>query len=122
MSSRSSSLLSCVRPFLDPQEALDGGGELFYLLVSFQPALLYRLPDAVLDVVLEEYGAYFLQSRDDARDLGEDVHAVGLLVHHPLHAPNLAFDPPEAVLEQLFVPGLYVTVRRRLLVVLCCVH
>src|ERR671916_895457 len=104
MSSRSSSLLS-----LNPQEPLDGGRELFYLLVCVL-ALLDGLPDAVLDVVLEQDGAHLLQGRDDAGDLGEDVYAVGLLVHHPLHAPHLALYPPETVLEQLLVLRLYVTV------------
>src|SRR5215218_282852 len=77
---------------LHPQEALDGGGELLYLLVSVL-AFLYGLPDAVLDVVLEQYGANLLKRRDDAGNLGEDIHAVGLFVHHPLHAPHLALDP-----------------------------
>src|SRR5215207_10012816 len=113
---------------LHSQEALDGGGELLYLLVGVL-AFLYGLPDAVLDVVLEQDGANLLERRDDAGDLGEDLQAVGLLVHHPLHAPHLAFDPLEAVLEQLFVSGLYVTVGgavggapQRPLVVPCCVH
>ena len=57
--------------------------------------------DAVLDVVLEQDGANLLQRRDDAGDLGQDVHAVGFLVYHPLHASHLALDPLEAVLEQL---------------------
>src|SRR5919112_5927739 len=94
---------------LDPEEPLDGGGELFYLLVCVL-ALLDGLPDAVLDVVLEQYGAHLLQGRDDAGDLGENVYAVSLLVHHPLHAPHLALDPPEAVLEQRLVLRLYVAV------------
>jgi hypothetical protein len=73
MSSRSSCLLS-----LNPQEPLDGGGELFDLLVGLHPALLDRLADAVLDVVLEQDGADLLKGRDDARDLGENVDAIGL--------------------------------------------
>ena len=72
--------------------------------------MFYGLPDAVLDVVLEEDGAHLLQRRDDTGYLGEDVYAVGLLVHHPLQTPHLALDPPEPVLEQLFVLGLYVAV------------
>src|SRR5918994_807611 len=78
---------------LYPEEPLDGGGELLYLLVSVL-ALLYGRPDAVLYVVLEQDGADLLQRRDDAGDLGQDVDAVGLLVHHPLHAADLALDPP----------------------------
>src|SRR5215217_3654460 len=87
---------------LHPQEALDGGGELLYLLVGVL-AFLYGLPDAVLDVVLEQDGANLLKRRDDAGNLGEDGHAVGLLVHHPLHAPHLALYPLEVVLEQLLL-------------------
>src|SRR5687768_17183412 len=77
---------------LNPQEALDGGGQLLYLL-AWVLALLYGRPDAVLYVVLEQYGADLLQRRDDAGDLGEDVDAVGLLLDHPLHAADLALDP-----------------------------
>src|SRR3712207_6061060 len=109
---------------LYPQEELDGGGELLDLLVGVL-ALLYRRPDAVLDVVLEEDGAHLLERRNDAGDLGEDVHAIGLLVHHPLYPADLAFDPPEAVLEELLVLRLYVAVHGfllRLLVSLGRVH
>src|SRR5215216_298228 len=110
---------------LNSQEPLDGGGEFFYLLVGLL-AMLHGLPHAVLDVVLEHYRANLLQGRDDAGDLGEDIYAVSLLVHHPLHAPNLTLDPPDTLLEQLFVPGLYVTVggslRGGCLANLCRVH
>src|SRR5215212_11931210 len=110
---------------LNSQEPLDGGGEFFYLLVG-PLAALHGLPHAVLDVVLEHYRTNFLHGRDDAGDLGEDIYAVGLLIHHPLHAPNLTLDPPETLLEQLFVPGLYVTVggslRGDCLATLCRVH
>src|ERR671913_1534780 len=85
---------------LHPEEALDGGGELLYLLVSVL-ALLYGRPDAVLYVVLEQDGADLLQRRDDAGDLGQDVDAVVLLVDHPLHTAHLTLDPLKAVLEQL---------------------
>src|SRR5215211_7729788 len=64
----------------------------------------------MLDMVLEHYRANLLEGRDDAGDLGEDIYAVGLLIHHPLHAPHLTLDPPEAVLELFFILGLYVTV------------
>src|SRR5215208_1424606 len=94
---------------LNSQEPLHGGGEFFYLLVSLL-AVLHGPPHAVLDVVLEHYRANLLQGRDDAGDLGEDIYAVGLLIHHPLHAPHLTLDPPEAVLELFFILGLYVTV------------
>src|SRR5215217_3710365 len=92
---------------LHSQEPLDGGGEFFYLLVGLL-AVLHGLPHAVLDVVLEHYRANLLEGRDYAGYLGEDVYAVGLLVHHSLHAPHLALYPPEPFLEQLFVLGLYV--------------
>jgi hypothetical protein len=32
----------------------------------------------------------------DRRDLGEDVDAVVVLLHHALQAANLAFDPSQA--------------------------
>src|SRR5918997_4968944 len=86
----------CRPPFLDLQKPLDGGGQFLYLLVGVL-AFLDGLADAVLYVVLQEDGAGFLQGRDNARDLGENVHAVGLLVHHPLHAPHLPLYAPEAV-------------------------
>src|SRR5215212_1555744 len=99
MSSRSSFLSSpCNEERLNPQEPLNGGGELLDLLVRFQSPLLEGLTDAVLDVVLEQDGAYLLQGRDDARDLGQHVHAVGFLVDHSLHAPHLALYTLEAVL------------------------
>src|SRR5215213_1238772 len=111
---------------LNSQEPLDGGGELFYLLVGILP-MLCGLPDAVFDMVLEEYGAYLLQGRNHTGDLGQDVYAVGVLVHHPLYAPHLALDPSESILEQLFVLGLYVAVGGSLcgsrpLASLCRVH
>src|SRR5215212_89336 len=111
---------------LHPQEALDGSRELLYLLLGVL-ALLDRLSDAVLDVVLEQYGANLLKRRDDAGYLGQNVDAVGLLVHHTLHAPHLALDPLETVLEELFVLRLYVAVSRSLrgdghVASLCCVH
>src|SRR5215216_1567847 len=111
---------------LNSQEPLDGGGEFFYLLVGLL-AVLHGPPHAVLDVVLEHYRAHLLQGRNHTGDLGEDIYAVGLLIHHPLHAPNLTLDPPETLLEKLFVPGLYVAVGGSLrgsrpLASLCRVH
>src|SRR5918994_774384 len=93
MSSRSSILSSLWDDdLLNLQEPLDGRGELFYLLVSFQSALLDGLPDAVLDVVLKQDGAHLLKGRDDAPDLGENVYAVAFLVHHALHTAHVAGD------------------------------
>src|SRR5215218_5034374 len=116
-------LSSLGRRFLYPQEPLDGGGELFYLLVGLLP-MFYGLPNAVFDVVLEQDGAHLLQGRNHTGDLGEDIYTVGLLVHHPLHAPHLALDPPDPILEQLFVLGLYVAVGGlgSQIVVLCSIH
>src|ERR687897_199417 len=113
MSSRSSILSSLWDDdLLNLQEPLDGRGELFYLLVSFQSALLDRLPDAVLDVVLEQDGADLLRGGDDAPDLGKDVHAVRLLVHHTLYAAHLFLYPLEAAVQQLLVLSLDVAVGR----------
>src|SRR5215208_900391 len=110
---------------LNSQEPLHGGGEFFYLLVSLL-AVLHGPPHAVLDVVLEHYRANLLRGRDDAGDRGEDIYAVRFLIHHPLYAPNLSLDPPKAVLELLFVLGLYVAVggslRGGCLTILCRIH
>ena len=38
-----------------------------------------------------------------ARDLGQDVDAVAILVDHPLDAAHLAFDPVQALDEQILV-------------------
>src|SRR5918993_2164913 len=128
MSSRSSILSSLWDDhLLNLQEPLDGRGELFYLLVSFQSALLDGLPDAVLDVVLKQDGAHLLKGRDDAPDLGENVYAVAFLVHHALHTAHLALYAPEAVLQRLLVLSLDVAVGGSLhgsprLAFLCCVH
>src|SRR5215210_633566 len=104
MSSRSSILSSpCNEGLLNPKEPLDGGGELFDLLVRFQSALLDGLPDAVLDVVLEQDGRHLLGGRDDAPYLGEDVHAVRLFFYHALYSANLPLYPLETVLQLLLV-------------------
>jgi hypothetical protein len=52
----------------------------------------------MLDVVLQQEEPDLLGGGDYAPDLGEDVYAVFLLIHHPLHAPHLSLYPPEAVL------------------------
>src|SRR5215217_661383 len=96
-------------PPLDFQEPLDGACEFFNLLVGVL-ALFDRLPDTVLDVVLEQDGADLLQGGDDARDLGQHVHAVGFFVNHALHTPHLTLDPLETIFEQLLVLGLDVAV------------
>src|SRR5215208_4949439 len=118
-------VVSSITPLsLDFQQPLDGGGELLDLLVGAL-ALLDRFPDAVLDVIVQQEEPYLLGGGDYAPDLGEDVYAVGLLVHHPLHAPHLSLDPPQAVLELLLVLRLDVAVDGvlyRLLVCSCGVH
>src|ERR671932_138032 len=48
--------------------------------------------DAVGDVVLEEPEADGLQGLRDGRDLGEDVDAVRVLVHHALKSPDMPLD------------------------------
>src|SRR5215213_2848766 len=111
MSSRSSILSSLWNEdLLNSEEPFDGGAQLLDLLVCFQSALLDGLPDAVLDVVLQQDGADLLQGRDDARDLGEDVHTVRFLVHHALYAPHLTFYSLQTILKQRLVLGLYVAV------------
>ena len=97
--------------FLNPQEPLDGGRQLFYLPVGVF-ALLYGLPDAVLDVILEQDRSDPLKGRDDAAYLGENVHAIRLFVHHPLQAAHLPLDAPETVLQLLLISGLDVAVLR----------
>src|SRR5215218_5129504 len=96
---------------LYPQEPLDGGDQLPYLLVGFQPILLDGLADAVLDVVLQEDGADLFGGRDDAADLGEYVYAVRLFLDHPLQTPYLPLDAPEACEDLLLIPLLDVAVR-----------
>jgi hypothetical protein len=87
-----------------PQEPLHGDAQLRHLLVGLLP-VLDGLPDAVLDVVLEQDERDLLGGGDDARDLGEDIHAVGFLLDHALQTPHLALYPPQAVLELVFVLG-----------------
>src|SRR5215218_2500656 len=94
-------------PLPNSQKPLYSGGEFLDLHIGVL-AVLHGPPHAVLDVVLEHYRANLLERRHDAGDLGEDIYAVGFFVDHPLHAPNLALYPPETLLEQLLVLGLYV--------------
>src|ERR671938_162165 len=61
---------------LDPQKPFDGRGQLLYLLVGAF-AVLDGLPDAALDVVLQQEERDLFGGTDDARKLGEDIHAVG---------------------------------------------
>src|SRR5215218_752283 len=97
---------------LNPQEPFHGGRELFDPLVRAL-SLLDGFADAVLDVVLQQDGRHLLRGRDDAPDLGEDVHTVGLFVHHTLEPAHLTFDPPQTFAELLLVPHFDVSVRGR---------
>ena len=56
--------------------------------------------DAVLSVVVEQPKRHLVERGLDGGDLSDDLDAVALVINHPLHAANLALDPPEA-LQQL---------------------
>ena len=58
-----------------------------------------RVGDAVAHVAVEDVDRHLLERRLDGGDLGEDVDAVGVLVDHPLEAPDLALDPAEAIVK-----------------------
>ena len=65
--------------------------------------------DAVLDVVVEDPEREALERRRDGADLGEDVHAVAILLDHPLDPADLPLDPVQTLDERvlaLVVPGL----------------
>src|SRR5919197_3269299 len=50
---------------------------------------------AVTDVVVQETHGHLAQTRLRRRDLGQDVDAVLVRVHHPLQTADLALDLPE---------------------------
>ncbi len=60
---------------------------------------------AVREVVVEQEQGHGLQGAGRGRDLGEDVDAVGVLVHHPLDAADLSLDPAEPALDVVAVAG-----------------
>src|SRR5680860_598491 len=58
---------------------------------------LRRVDHAVAHVLLEQAQCHGLQRLRHRRDLGEDVDAVLLVVHHPLQPTRLALDPAQAL-------------------------
>src|SRR6266508_3447835 len=84
-----------------PDEAGHGGHELLDLLVAL--TALQALPYAVPHVIVQEADANGLQRGARRVQLGEDVDAVLVLLHHPLEAPDLALDPAQPVEEILLV-------------------
>ncbi len=84
----------------DLREAPDGDHQLVQLGVG--RALVGagdRVGHAVAHVAVEDVDRHLLERRLDGGDLGEDVDAVGVLVDHPLEAPDLALDPAEAIVK-----------------------
>ena len=55
------------------------------------------------DVVFEQAHGDLLQAVGRGGDLGEDVDAVLILLHHPLEPPYLTFDAAEARQDILFI-------------------
>jgi hypothetical protein len=51
----------------------------------------------VTKVFVEQAQTHALESLGDGHDLGEHVDAVLVVLDHPLEAPHLPFDPPQAV-------------------------
>src|SRR5690606_9177482 len=87
-------------------EAGDGRGGLLHLRVRFGTARVDGFGDAVADVVLQQSERDRLEGTGRRGDLGEDVDAVGVVLDHPLQAPDLPFDPPEPGKIRLLVTGI----------------
>jgi hypothetical protein len=83
----------------DLREAPDGAHQLVELLVGLRPAVVQCISDAAAYVRIEDVDRDLLEGGLDGRHLGEDVDAIGVLVHHPLEAPDLAFDAAESVVD-----------------------
>src|SRR5918993_280604 len=90
-------------------EALHRLLELPHLLLCLR-AVFEGLANAVVHVVLQYQRGHPLGGRYVAAYLREHVHAVGLILDHPLHPAHLALYAPEAVLELLLVALSYVAV------------
>src|SRR5690625_735104 len=75
------------------QQPPDGAGDLgeFFVRVSRGRGVDH----AVAHVILEQSHGNPFQGFGQRRDLGEDVDAVPVLLHHPVDAPGLAFDPAQ---------------------------
>ena len=86
---------------LAPHQPLDRLVELPNLLAS--AARTDRVHHAMLGMVSEQLQRDALERRPGRVDLGEDVDAVAILLHHFLNTANLTFDAPEPCLDSLLV-------------------
>src|SRR5699024_3955016 len=75
------------------QQPLDRAGDLGEFLVWVSRGR--GVDHAVAHVILEQSHGNPLQGFGERRDLGEDVDAVPVILHHPVDAPGLAFDPAQ---------------------------
>src|ERR1019366_6557031 len=82
-------------------EAADRLAQLTKLLRSI-PAL-DCIRDAMLDVVVEQQQSDPIESSLHGLDLGQDVDAVALALHHFLEASRLALDSEQSLLDVFFV-------------------
>src|SRR4051812_8894281 len=57
-----------------------------------------RVFDAMRHVILEHFFLDAPQRRTDRRDLGDDIDAIAVLVHHPGQAAHLALDAVQTLL------------------------
>src|SRR5690606_39337375 len=90
-----------------PHQSCDGLGGLTDLLLPRLVRCSGGIHDAVPEVLLDEAEAHRLERPRDRCDLGEDVDAVRVLVHHAGDAPHLALDtaqPLEVVVLAAAVP------------------
>jgi hypothetical protein len=82
-------------PGSGPDQARDGLRRFPDLVPGLRPALLNRLGDTVAAMILEQPQSDRLQRPRHRRNLGEDINAVHVLIHHPLQAAHLALDPAQ---------------------------
>src|SRR6266516_160070 len=85
-----------------PQEALDRDDRLLDHLV-IAAVVRDAARDAVTEMVLEQRHRDPVERSRDRRDLGHDVDAIRVVLHHPLDPPNLALDASEPDAELLLV-------------------
>jgi hypothetical protein len=99
---------SWLGPVVSVGEAAEDTDELVHLglLLPVVPAA-DGLRHAVLHMVTKDVLLDALQRRPRRPDLGQDVHAITLALHHPDQPPNLPLDAPEP-LELAGVPGVSV--------------
>ena len=83
----------CLLGLHHPLDGQHGFGD---LLVGLVVARGERALHAVVEVVLQQGEAEVFQGGVDRRDLGEDVNAVLVLIHHPVNAAHLSLDALEA--------------------------